>query len=150
MKAYPHLAARIFNTPLLIHPQKLDAIIAGLGGRLIGADTPLIHVGTEAATLAADLFSTKRGARAENRGYQVKDGVAVILASGALVHRSRLDADSSYLLGYNDLAADVEDLLANAIACASLCVMETGCVPPTREQVLQRLANGRPVFQPLA
>ena len=47
-------------------------------------------------------------------------------------------------------AADVEDLLANAIACASLCVMETGCVPPTREQVLQRLAAGRPHFKPLA
>ena len=47
-------------------------------------------------------------------------------------------------------ATDVEDLLANAIACASLCVMETGCVPPTREQVLQRLAKGRPVFRPLA
>ena len=28
---YPHLAARLFNTPLLVHPQKLDAIIAGLG-----------------------------------------------------------------------------------------------------------------------
>ena len=46
-------------------------------------------------------------------------------------------------------ATDVEDLLANAIACASLCVMETGCVPPTREQVLQRLSAGRPSFQPL-
>ena len=125
MKAYPHLAARIFNTPLLIHPQKLDAIIAGLGGRLIGADTPLIHVGTEAATLAADLFSTKRGARAENRGYQVKDGVAVIRASGALVHRSRLEADSSYLLGYNDLAADVEDAMANADVHAVLLEMDS-------------------------
>jgi fructokinase len=47
-------------------------------------------------------------------------------------------------------ADDVEDLLANAIACASLCVMETGCVPPTREQVLQRLAQGRPHFKVLA
>lgn len=47
-------------------------------------------------------------------------------------------------------AADVEDLLANAIACASLCVMQTGCVPPTREQVLQRLAGGRPHFKSLA
>jgi len=46
-------------------------------------------------------------------------------------------------------AADVEDLLANAIACASLCVMQTGCVPPTREQVLQRLAAGRPHFKAL-
>lgn len=47
-------------------------------------------------------------------------------------------------------ATDIEDLLANAIACASLCVMETGCVPPTREQVLQRLAGGRPHFRSLA
>ena len=35
---YPHLAARVFNTPLLLHPAKLDAIIAGLGSRLVGAD----------------------------------------------------------------------------------------------------------------
>lgn len=33
---YPHLAARIFNTPLLIHPQKLDAMIAAVGQRLLG------------------------------------------------------------------------------------------------------------------
>lgn len=46
-------------------------------------------------------------------------------------------------------ATDMEDLLANAIACASLCVMETGCVPPTREQVLQRLSAGRPHFRAL-
>ena len=36
---------------------------------------------------------------------------------------------------------DIQALLANAIASASLCVMQTGCVPPTREQVLQRLAS---------
>ena len=35
---YPHLAARLFNTPLFVHPQKLDAIIAGLGARLLGGE----------------------------------------------------------------------------------------------------------------
>lgn len=50
----------------------------------------------------------------------------------------RLDAD------------DAEALLANAIASASLCVQQTGCQPPSREQVLQRLGQGRPRFQPLA
>ena len=49
----------------------------------------------------------------------------------------RLDAD------------DVEALLANAIASASLCVQQTGCQPPTRAQVLQRLAQGRPHGQPV-
>ena len=36
--------------------------------------------------------------------------------------------------------ADAQALLDNAIASASLCVMQTGCVPPTREQVLRRLS----------
>lgn len=105
---YPHLAARVFNTPLLIHPAKLDAIIAGLGPRLLGVDA----LATDAAAQGADLFSTRRGTRAE-RGYGITDGVAVIGASGALVHRTRIDADSTRLLGYNDIAADVEDALAN-------------------------------------
>lgn len=47
-------------------------------------------------------------------------------------------------------AVDAEALLANAIASASLCVQQTGCQPPSREQVLQRLLNGRPRFQALS
>jgi len=31
-------------------------------------------------------------------------------------------------------------LLGNAIASASLCVMQRGCVPPTREEVQARVA----------
>ncbi len=113
MKSYPHLAARVFNTPLLIHPQKLDAIIAGLGSRLLG-----VEEGTAVFQAAADaspqLFSTRKGERAQSRGYRITDGVAVVGVNGALVHRSRLEADSSFLLGYNDIAADVEDAMANA------------------------------------
>ncbi len=105
---YPHLAARVFNTPLLIHPAKLDAIIAGLGPRLLGVDA----LQTGAAAEGAELFSTRRGQRAK-RGYGISDGVAVIGASGALVHRTRIDADSTRLLGYNDIAADVEDAMAH-------------------------------------
>ncbi len=33
---YPHLAARLFNTPLLVHPGTLDAILPALAGRLPG------------------------------------------------------------------------------------------------------------------
>ena len=47
-------------------------------------------------------------------------------------------------------AADIQHILGHAIASASLCVMETGCVPPSREQVLQRLSAGRPHFKSLA
>ena len=35
----------------------------------------------------------------------------------------------------------VKDLLASAIASASLCVMQRGCVPPTRAEVQARVAG---------
>lgn len=131
---YPAILARIFNTPLLIHPQKLDAMIAGIGPRLFGNEQ---QAGAIIAALAAgrnlavdqqnqpEMFSTRRGERAE-RGYQVIDGVAVLNTSGALVHRSKfIIADCSYMQGYNDLTADVEDAMANPDIHAILRVMDT-------------------------
>lgn len=117
MIQYPHLAARVFNTPLLIHPQKLDAILAGLGPRLLGGNAPLIlQPGADGAQLLpAELFSTRKGVRAsDERGYRVVDGVAVIGVNGPLLHRSKFNgSDSSYMLGYNDIAADVEDAMSH-------------------------------------
>lgn len=118
---YPHLAAQIFNTPLLIHPQKLDAIIAGLGERLLGTK---LENEPELA-LPPELFSTRRGNKAEN-GYVVHDGVAVIFASGALVHRTRFDAsDSSYFLGYDKLASQLEAAVADDDVHAVLQVYDS-------------------------
>lgn len=127
---YPHLAAHIFNTPLLIHPQKLDAIIAGLGGRLLDADAAQITVnaaGQLEAGLPAEMFSTRRVSDDNRRaGYSVVDGVAVISADGALVHRGRfVMADSTRLLGYNDLAAATENALADPDVRAVLHVFNT-------------------------
>lgn len=119
---YPHLAARLFNTPLLVHPGKLDAIIAGLGGRLLGGPLQLEAVADGAA--APEMFSTRRGTRGD-AGYAVTDGVAVISASGALVHRSRIDAYSTYLLGYNELAAQVEAAQADPEVHAVLQVWDS-------------------------
>lgn len=104
---YPHLAARIFNMPLLIHPQKLDAIIAGLGERLAGAPLQPGAIGQPAVPT---MFTTRKGERSD-RGYRVVDGVAVLGIGGALVHRTRIEADSTVLLGYNDVAADLEEAM---------------------------------------
>lgn len=125
-RTYPHLADRLLNTPLLLHPQKLDAIIAGLGGRLLGVDGLQIDAAelTACAALPAEMFTTRRGERTE-RGYRVVDGVAVISAMGGLVHRTKLAADSSLLIGYNDLAADVEDALSKSDVHAIALVMDS-------------------------
>jgi signal peptide peptidase SppA len=114
---YPHLSARIFNTPLLIHPQKLDAIIAGLGPRLLGnahgAQLDRIDP-AHAALLPAEMFSTKRDS-GQSDAYAVSDGVAVITVYGALVHRSQFNlAQSTSILGYDRLALQLEQAMTDS------------------------------------
>jgi signal peptide peptidase SppA len=124
---YPHLSARIFNTPLLIHPQKLDAIIAGLGGRLTGLTAENFNTQNLIAEgmLPPEMFSTKRGERNQERGYQVIDGVAVININGATVHRSRIEAMSTFLLGYDDITASIEHAMNNSDVHAVLRVYDS-------------------------
>ncbi|KTT23246.1 S49 family peptidase [Pseudacidovorax intermedius] len=129
MNHYPHLASRVFNTPLLIHPQKLDAIVSGLGSRLLGTSLPPLAAAAAGAVADGDLsplmFSTRKGPRAE-RGYMVTDGVAVLGVQGALVHRSQfVMADSTFLLGYNQIAADLEDAMGNADVHAVLLAFDS-------------------------
>jgi len=120
--AYPHLAARIFNVALLVHPQKLDAIIAGLGQRLLG--TPLAQGEQATSLLAPELFTSRKGPRSE-LGYQVVDGVAVLNVNGALVHKTRMEADSTTLLGYNSIYADLAHAMDNPDVHAVLQVWDS-------------------------
>lgn len=130
MMQYPHLAARIFNTPLLVHPGKLDALIAGMGERLVGQRIQLpAHLPTDLAAAAnqlpADMFSTRRGERHDD-GYVVTEGVGIIHASGALVHRSRFNmADCTYFQGYNELIQQLESAMADPAVHAVLQVYDS-------------------------
>lgn len=108
MMNYPHLAARIFNTPLLIHQAKLDAIVHGLGPRF----------GIDAAP-QPEAYLTPTPKR-EPGGYRVVDGVAVIDVFGVLAHRSGFDAKSSYIQGYDGLARQFAAALADPQAKAIL------------------------------
>ena len=126
-KHYPHLSSRVFNTPLMMHPGKLDAILAGIGDRLLGQHIQLPPgLATAAANLLpADMFATT-SATPHNDGYMVADGVAVISAMGALVHRSRFDsADCSSFLGYNELAAKLESAHSDPAVHAILQVYDS-------------------------
>lgn len=124
-RTYPHLLARLFNTPLLVHPQKLDAIIAGLGPRLAGLAEGALELPEPVATLPAEAFSTKRGPRPDGHAYQVIDGVAVLSVNGALVHKSRMEGASSFLLGYNTILAELEHAAANDDTHAILAAIDS-------------------------
>jgi signal peptide peptidase SppA len=96
MKHLPHLATRVFDTPLLIAPQKLEIILGVLAPHL-GLDVPPL-----AAAAAAD--------RPSRKPYEVTpDGIAIIPIEGTLVHKSYgLDAFSG-LRSYVDLQEEIED-----------------------------------------
>lgn len=113
---YPHVAARVFNTPLLIEPGKLDAIVAGLGERLLGA--PLEGAGARLLTSEAGTW--------QRPGYRVLDGgVAVVDVFGLLAQRGRLEADSSYVQGYQDVARGLRAALQDEAVRGVLLHLDT-------------------------
>lgn len=90
---YPHIAARIFDTPLLIDPGKLQTICAAIGNRFNpGMDWGMV-----------DPAHARVATRSDN-GYMVMDGVAIIPVEGTLVHRGSSPNSSSGLTGYNKLS----------------------------------------------
>ncbi|MBS1877855.1 MAG: S49 family peptidase [Acidobacteria bacterium] len=92
----PHLATRIFDTPLLIAPQKFEVILGVLAPRL-GLDIP--------APVAA--VSSQSAAR---KAFEVTpDGIAIIPIEGTLVHKAYgLDAQSG-MRSYIDIQNEIED-----------------------------------------
>ncbi|MCC6860060.1 MAG: S49 family peptidase [Bryobacterales bacterium] len=96
MTNLPHIASRVFNTPLMIDSKKLAAILAVLAPRL-GGEPPAV----EAALL------TEQRSR---KPYAVTDaGVAVIEVSGSLVNRASGTDAQSGLTSYEQLGNEILD-----------------------------------------
>ncbi len=95
MKHLPHLATRIFDTPLLIAPQKLEVILTVLAPRLGLGAAPALTPASERQT---------------RKPYEVTDDrIAVIPIEGTLVHKAYgLDAMSG-LRSYVDIQEEIED-----------------------------------------
>jgi signal peptide peptidase SppA len=96
--ALPHLASRLFGTPLLAHPGKLEVIVNALSPRLLG------HKAQE---------GDDEEGQAIDREPSVEGSVATIPVLGSLVHR-RLGMDAiSGMDSTQDLRARVEAALAD-------------------------------------
>lgn len=109
---YPHLAARLFNTPLLIHPGKLSAIVAGLAGRFEVTPAPSAYA--------------PPGGTAERGDYRLLDnGVAVLEIFGALAHRTTLRANSTTVQSYESIAHTFETAMADPSVRALLLEIDS-------------------------
>ncbi|TAN60735.1 MAG: S49 family peptidase [Magnetospirillum sp.] len=91
MHDLPHLAARLYGTPLLVARSKLDVILGTLGPRLAGQ--PISFDGDAAST--GDVVVTA-------------DGIAIVPVIGTLVARSGYLGAASGLTAYSDIAEAIE------------------------------------------
>jgi signal peptide peptidase SppA len=112
---HARIAARAFNTPLLVEPSKAIAFLSGLGPRILGRS---VEMGLEASAaqsaipaarasiLAGGLLDDDR--QHGNAPYPVVDGIAVIEIAGVLIHRGGWIGQSSGQTSYEGIAAQIE------------------------------------------
>ena len=102
IRTLPHILARVFGTPLLVHPARLDGLLAGLSAALLQRGSlqslPLAGTGAEGAD------PTPPDEREPPRGYRLERGVAVVPAHGVLVRRAgQMTPNSTPLQSYENL-----------------------------------------------
>lgn len=109
MNLLPHLAARLFGAPLLIHRPKLDVILSVLGSR----------VGLADLSAPSRFVQPDRSAALADSG-TAHSGIAVIPIYGTLVRRTQgLEAQSG-LTSYAGIAQSLETALADPSVAAIL------------------------------
>lgn len=106
----PHVAERMFNTPLLLHPAKAEVIMAALARRL--GITHLVRASGETVALAMD--DDDAGDAAEQRPYDVLDGVAIVPVRGTLVDRLGSVRPMSGMTGYDGIRLNIAQAMADA------------------------------------
>lgn len=103
MHDLPHLAARLYGTPLLLARSKLDVILGALAPRLAGQGTFLDADAPPSAELAV-----------------TPDGIAIVPVIGTLVSRSGYLGAASGLTAYSDIADAIEAAATDPGICAIL------------------------------
>ncbi len=99
----PHLASRLFGTPLLVHRAKLDVILAVMGERL-GLTAPAVDL---ALPVPKPVTASPTG-------------IAVIPVYGTLVKRSLGMEAASGLTSYSEIAAMLDTALADPMVSGIL------------------------------
>ncbi len=102
----PHIAARVFNTPLLLHPGKARVIVDALASRLGVAQVQTLR----AAALDDDGYVFDRAAR-DDAGYDMIGPLAVIPVQGTLVQRAGWMDAMSGLASYSTIRSMLDTAL---------------------------------------
>ncbi|GCE83059.1 S49 family peptidase [Komagataeibacter diospyri] len=108
MSRLPHLAQRMFNTPIAIHPQKAEIVVAALADRL-----GIAHMFRDgkAVAMGPGLIALDEEDRAPDKAYDVVGGVAVIPVTGTLVQKLGSLRPFSGMTGYDGIRLNFLDAL---------------------------------------
>jgi len=104
-----HIAERVLNRPLLLHPAKAEIILHVLEGRL-PLDGALAPLSPEANRFLGS--STRPDGR--ERKYRVRDGTAIVPVVGSLVNRGGWIGANSGMTSYEGLSAQLREAEADA------------------------------------
>ncbi|WP_271605788.1 S49 family peptidase [Bradyrhizobium sp. CCBAU 11434] len=132
----PHIASRMFNTPLMIDAGKLAAILAGLGGRIVEGGVELGDIAAiEHSAFAAGRPSEQLGrlgdrlgrARARDGGrmFDQVGGTAIIPIEGTLIHKGAFLGQSSGETSYEGLQAQISAARRDASVRGALFEVDT-------------------------
>lgn len=99
-RSYLHVAQRLFNTPLLIDPRKLEAIVHAIGPRLG------VELGAPAGSwpLEKQAFDPEWASFDRQLYATISEGVAILDVTGTLVHKGAWMGSYSGLTSYDGLS----------------------------------------------
>ena len=100
MDRFGHLAQRLFNVPLAIHPRKAEVIMAALADRLHLARVPAVALSDDGFDFSGPADTRSSG---RDYGYDMAGPVAVIPVQGTLVQKSGYLRPTSGMTGYDGI-----------------------------------------------
>lgn len=109
---YLHVAQRIFNTPLLIDPRKLEAIVEGLRDRFRGVSIEI----PDSAKAQPMAFDPAWDAYDWSSDLTIQKGVAILPIDATLVHKGRWVGAYSGLQSYDGISQQLSIIRSKADA----------------------------------
>lgn len=114
MSDYARIAGRLLNNPIALRPEKAEMLIAVLAERLGIARLERMDGSAMTVVEMNEMAAEGRsGAPALDRMYELVNGVAMIPVEGTLVHKSGWVGAYSGMTGYDGLAAQLRQAMAD-------------------------------------
>jgi len=108
MTRFAHLAQRLFNVPLAIHPRKAEVVVHAIGQRF-GLAAPILLRGRPAMLEDDEDFAEP----AAQRACEIVDGICIVPVQGTLVHKLGTLQPFSGMTGYDGIRHNVAAALAD-------------------------------------